>query len=64
MKILIAALFFALVKCQRPTVSEDLLAAQAELTVGHEFTEIYLVQNREVLSGYLTRIETVNLFFN
>lgn len=39
------------------TVTEDLLAAQADLTIGHEFSEEYLVQNREILSNYLSGME-------
>lgn len=64
MKFLAILLFVALANCQdveRPTVTEDLLAAQRDLTLGHEFAEIYLVQNRELLSDYLERIEIIAL---
>lgn len=55
-------LFVAAVNCQQaPTVTEDLQAAQNELTIGHEFSELFLVQNRERLSNYLAIIETVAL---
>lgn len=61
MKVLAIFLFFALANCQGPTVTEELLQAQNELTIGHEFSEIFLVQNREILSDYLMRIETIAL---
>lgn len=60
MKFLVVLLFVALANGQaveRPTVTEDLLEAQEELTIGHEFAELYLVQNRQILSDYLERIE-------
>lgn len=56
MKIVAFFLLFALVNCQ--TVSDDLMEAQNELTIGHEFGELFLVQNRQLLSDYLTTIET------
>jgi hypothetical protein len=31
------------------------------LTIGHEFSELFLVQNRERLSSYLTEIELITL---
>lgn len=62
MKLLAIFAVFALASCQQlPTVTEDLLAAQAELTIGHEFSEIFLVQNRQRLSDYLERIEIIAL---
>lgn len=36
-----------------PNTVEDLLAAQAELTIGHEFTETLLQINRNVISSYI-----------
>lgn len=48
----------AMANCQDPnTVTDDLLASQAELTIGHEFTEILLVQNRDRVSNYLQSME-------
>lgn len=64
MKFVAILLFVALAHCQdveRPTVTEDLLEAQAELTIGHEFAELYLVENRQILSDYLERIEIIAL---
>lgn len=46
---------------QGRTVTEDLVGAQSELTIGHEFAELFLVQNRERLSNYLETIERVAL---
>lgn len=57
MKLLVLTLLFAFANCQN-TVSEDLLAAQAELTIGHEFSEEFLVLNRQRLSDYMERIES------
>jgi len=59
MKVLAIFALFALASCQdeRPTVTEDLLRAQAQLTIGHEFAELFLVQNRYRLSNYLEEIE-------
>lgn len=34
---------------------------QQDLSVGHEFAELFLVQNRARLSGYLERIEEITL---
>jgi len=69
---LFALLFviFASVSSQEPrpelTVTEDLQAAQLELTIGHEFAELFILQNRDRLSDYLERIErfTVDEFMN
>jgi hypothetical protein len=62
MKVLAFFALLALASCQeRPTVTTDLIEAQAELTTGHEFTELFLVQNRDRLSNYLERIELIVL---
>lgn len=63
----ILLIFAAIFGCQgQLTVTEDLLEAQEELRVGHEFAEIFLVDNRRLLSDYLERIEnfTLNEFMN
>lgn len=53
-----SCLFFGLVLCQEPrTVTEDLVEAQRELTIGHEFAELFLTQNRGRLSNYLAIME-------
>lgn len=61
MKFLLVALIFTLGYCQetRPdlSVTDDLLAAQEQLTIGHEFSEVFLVENRQRLSDYVERIE-------
>lgn len=57
MKVLAIFLLLALAYSQAQTVTEDLLAAQRELTIGHEFAEVYVIQNRVLLSDYLARIE-------
>lgn len=58
MKIFIVCMLFALANGQAArTVAEDLVAAQRELTIGHEFAELFLVQNRGRLSYYLTEME-------
>lgn len=56
MKVLAFVLLVALVEAS--TVTEDLVEAQGELTIGHEFTELYLTQNRERLSEYLASMES------
>ena len=64
MKVLAVFLLFALASCQgqeRVTTTEDLLDAQRELTIGHEFAEIFLTDNRQLLSEYLEIIERVVL---
>lgn len=62
MKVFALFFLFALAYGQEaPTVTEDLVAAQDELTIGHEFAEIFLVQNREILSDYLEIIEEIAL---
>lgn len=62
MKFLVVFALFVLASCQeRPTVTQDLLQAQAELTIGHEFTEFFLIENRHILSNYLERIELETL---
>lgn len=40
-----------------PNTVEDLLEAQAELSVGHEFTETLLQVNRNVISSYIEIVE-------
>ncbi|CRK96221.1 CLUMA_CG009648, isoform A [Clunio marinus] len=45
----------------RPSVTEDLIRAQQELTISHGWSEIFLVDNRQILSDYIARIETVAL---
>src|SRR5690349_20361148 len=57
MKGLVFLLCVALASAQTTTVTEELVAAQAELTIGHEFAELYLVQNRRRLSDYLELME-------
>lgn len=58
MKIFIVCLLFVLANGQTTrTVTEDLLAGQHELTIGHEFAELFLVQNRGRLSYFLQMIE-------
>jgi hypothetical protein len=42
---------------ERNTVTEDLLLAQEELTIGHEFAELFLADNRKRLSDYLEFME-------
>lgn len=64
MKLLVIFALFALAYGQEAeprTVTEDLLAAQDELTIGHEFAELFLVQNRGRLSNYLEDIELIAL---
>lgn len=62
MKVFALFLLFAVAYGQEArTVTEDLLQAQEELTVGHEFSELFLVQNREILSDYLEIIEDIAL---
>lgn len=58
MKIFLVCLLFALANGQAErTVTDDLLSAQRELTIGHEFAELFLVQNRGRLSNYLMMME-------
>ena len=62
MKVLIVVFLSIFVACQgQLNVSQDLLDAQRELTIGHEFAEIFLVDNRQRLSDYLERIENFAL---
>lgn len=61
MKVLVSLLLFAALAHGQRTVTDDLVGAQGDLTVGHEFAEIFLVQNRELLSSYLETIERVAL---
>lgn len=62
MKLLLVTLISIMAGCQgQLTVTRDLHEAQDELTVGHEFGEIFLVDNRARLSSYLERIETFTL---
>lgn len=61
MKVLAVILIFALANSQAQTVTEDLLLAQSELTIGHEFAELYILRNRDLLSDYLARLETFTL---
>lgn len=37
--------------------TEDLLQAQNELTMGHEFTEIMLQVNRNIISSYIEIVQ-------
>lgn len=53
---LIAAAF-AQIDIEHPTLDAVLRQSQQELTWGHEFTEEWLVQNREMLSDALLVIE-------
>jgi hypothetical protein len=39
----------------------SLLQAQSELTIGHEFAELFLADNRRLLSDYLERLERILL---
>lgn len=70
MKFFVIVLLFGLCYGQetRPnlTTTEDLLAAQAQLTIGHVFAEEFLMLSRQRLSDYLTRIEeyVLNEFLN
>lgn len=58
MKIIAFCLLFGLALCQDSrTVTEDLVEAQRELTIGHEFAELFLAQNRGRLSNYLAIME-------
>lgn len=59
MKVFVFFAIFALAHCQEQsrTVTEDLVDAQAELTIGHEFIELFLVQSRARLSSYLESME-------
>lgn len=58
MKTLIVLMTFAMASCQaQTTVTEDLIEAQSELTIGHEFSELFLAQNRGRLSNYLKIME-------
>lgn len=41
---------------QGPTVTDELLAAQSDLALGHEFFETTLFLNRGQISAYLYRI--------
>jgi hypothetical protein len=64
MKVLVIFALFALAYGQDTetrTVTEDLVAAQDELTIGHEFAELFLAQNRGRLSNYLEEIELIAL---
>lgn len=56
MKVLALLLLVAFANAQR-TVTDDLVEAQEELTVGHEFAELFLTQNRRRLSDYLEDME-------
>lgn len=58
MNFVVIFMLVAFANCQQlATVTEDLHAAQRELTIGHEFAEIFLVHNRERLSSYLEHME-------
>ena len=58
MKSLIVLMIFAMASCRaQSTVTDDLVAAQSELTIGHEFAELFLAQNRGRLSNYLKVME-------
>lgn len=58
MKLLAFTFLLLLAKCQsNPVTTQDLLAAQAQLTIGHEFAEEYLVLNRNALSDVLISME-------
>ena len=64
MKVFALFALFVLASCQdvdRIPVTEQLVGSQAELSIGHEFAELFLVQNRQRLSDYLERIELVVL---
>jgi hypothetical protein len=64
MKVFAFLALFALASAQeveRQTVTAQLLQAQSELTIGHEFAELFLTQNRQRLSDYLERIERIAL---
>lgn len=52
-------IFLTFVACafaQGPTVTDGLLAAQADLSLGHEFFETTIFLNRGQVSAYLYRI--------
>lgn len=64
MKVLIViSLMVSLAMCQiapperPPTMTNKLHDAQEELLWGHEFAEEFILQNRQLLSDYLERIE-------
>lgn len=40
------------------TTTEDLLTAQNELSIGHEFSETLLQINRNIISSYITIVNT------
>lgn len=40
------------------TTTEDLLMAQNELSIGHEFSETLLQVNRNIISSYITIVNT------
>jgi hypothetical protein len=63
MKIFVIFALFALANCQtaNQTVTDELMAAQAELSISHEFAELLMLQNRERLSNYLEQIEQFTL---
>lgn len=64
MKIIVLFALFAVALSQdadRIPVTEQLHAAQAELTVGHEFIELVKIESRRRLSEYLERIELLVL---
>lgn len=56
LKVIVILLIVTLANAQR-TVTQDLIEAQNELTIGHEFAELFLTQNRQLLSDYLEDIE-------
>lgn len=61
MKAFTIFLVVALGSSHAQTVTEDLLEAQRELTIGHEFSELFLMDNRQILSDYLARLERIAL---
>lgn len=72
MKLTLAVLLTLVVAtlAQHDTVTEGLLAAQADLALGHEFFETTLFLNRGQISAYLYRINReiidshINTYFN
>lgn len=59
--VLFAISLLSLAQGQASTVTEDLVAAQADLTIGHQFSEEALVESRIRLSSYLETIESAAL---
>lgn len=57
---------FVVVNARDPTIVDELLAGQSELSLGHEFMERLLHDNRMMLSSYLLDLENaaINSFMD